>query len=230
MADVGGREAPALVAYGLRPLADNAISIDDPAGFELIYRNDINLVIWDRLNAPDLTSLMPAIPDARDVDPDAGPHLLRACSLGRDCADYLSGLLGLGSHILALGEDMTRLAALFMAVGSASAVSVRLERLEHNGCRLFHADNVQLRLLCSYVGPGTQWLDENVVDRRALGSKSNARICRNRKRIRTLPRGAIGLFKGERWPHNAGRGIVHRSPPIAAKGQSRVLLCMDLVD
>lgn len=230
MADAGIREAPGLAAYGLRPLAANAISIDEPAGFELIYRSDINLLIWERPGAPDMTPLMQKIPDARDVDPEAARHLLRARSLGRDCADYVSGLLGIGPHMIPVGEDMIRLASLLMAVGNASAVSVRLERLEHNGCRLFHADNVQLRLLCSYVGPGTQWLDESAVDRSALGSKSNARICTNRKRIRTLPCGAVGLFKGERWPHNAGRGIVHRSPPIAAKGQKRVLLCMDLVD
>jgi hypothetical protein len=37
----------------------------------------------------------------------------------------------------------------------------------------------------------------------------------------------VAVLKGERFPGNAGRGLVHRSPPIAGTNTVRVLLCID---
>jgi hypothetical protein len=43
-----------------------------------------------------------------------------------------------------------------------------------------------------------------------------------------VPSGAIALLKGDGWPEFAGRGIVHRSPPVDAD-TPRTLLTIDLV-
>jgi hypothetical protein len=34
-------------------------------------------------------------------------------------------------------------------------------------------------------------------------------------------------MKGDTYPGNAGRGLVHRSPSIEGSGQTRVLFCLD---
>jgi hypothetical protein len=37
----------------------------------------------------------------------------------------------------------------------------------------------------------------------------------------------VGILKGDAFPGNAGRGLVHRSPQIAGSGRTRVLFCLD---
>lgn len=46
-------------------------------------------------------------------------------------------------------------------------------------------------------------------------------------RIETIPPFAVALLKGSLWQGNGGRGIVHRSPAVAADEAPRVLLAMD---
>ncbi len=37
----------------------------------------------------------------------------------------------------------------------------------------------------------------------------------------------VGILKGSKYPGSAGQGLVHRSPPIAESGQTRVVFCLD---
>ena len=37
----------------------------------------------------------------------------------------------------------------------------------------------------------------------------------------------VGFLNGDAYPGNASRGLVHRSPALAATGQTRVLFCLD---
>ncbi len=37
----------------------------------------------------------------------------------------------------------------------------------------------------------------------------------------------VGAKKGDAFPGNAGHGLVHRSPPPAGTGQTRVPFCLD---
>jgi Protein of unknown function (DUF1826) len=61
------------------------------------------------------------------------------------------------------------------------------------------------------------------------GRRSNWRAVRARRRYRgalnELPRFAVGLFKGERRAGAAA--ILHRSPPIAGSGKTRLFLCLN---
>lgn len=133
----------------------------------------------------------------------------------------LPGSMGCGrTHLMA---DIARLAEMFAEIAGATMVRIRLEAIDGPACRLFHADRVGLRLLCTYAGPGTEWVPDHAVDRAALGD--NTRAITRQSAIRRLPRFAVGLFKGEAFPGNAGRGIVHRSPPV--RSAPRLLLCLD---
>jgi hypothetical protein len=85
---------------------------------------------------------------------------------------------------------------------------LRREVIETNACRRFHADFVTLRLLCSYVWLGTQWCRADAPDA----------ICE-------VPTGAIGVFKGRMLLDPPT--VLHRSPPIVATGQRRLVLTID---
>lgn len=123
-------------------------------------------------------------------------------------------------------RDLQDLIALAKRIAPQTpSVMVRLQRLEDAGCPLFHVDRVPLRLLCVYVGAGTEWLPEDAVDRSRLGTGSNASI-RDWSAVQRIGRGHVAVMKGDRYPGNAGRGLVHRSPE-ASPTQPRVLLAID---
>ncbi len=140
-----------------------------------------------------------------------------AAAIGAD----LPGTVACGRTRLV--ADIARLGAMFAEIAGAATVRIRLEAIDGPACRLFHADRVGLRLLCTYAGPGTEWVPDDAVDRSALGD--NGRAVTRPAAIRHLPRFAVGLFKGDAYPGTDGRGIVHRSPPVRAV--PRLLLCLD---
>lgn len=143
---------------------------------------------------------------------------------GPAAATVTAGLPGsTGCGRTRLTADIARLARIFAEIAGTTAVRIRLDAIDGPACRLFHADHVGLRLLCTYAGPGTEWVPDHAVARAALGD--NARAIPRKAAIRRLPRFAVGLFKGEAFPGNAGRGIVHRSPPV--RSAPRLLLCLD---
>jgi len=131
-----------------------------------------------------------------------------------------------------LASDLGALVHLFAGVSGADAVRLRVEAMT-NGCPLFHADRVALRLLCTYVGPGTQWLAPEDADRGQLGvpgrtpATSERAIVRAGAIIHTLPTAWVAITKGDAYPEEPGRGLVHRSPPTAGL---RWLVCVDLAD
>lgn len=197
---------------------------DQPDVLRRIVEPGVNLSLWQRptpgqtvgelalLDASDLPDLRrPTSPDSFDDDVSA---LLRRRNLDP-------------SRFVHWRSDLARLAALFFAVSSDLGVTLRLETTSEDGCRRFHVDRTRLRLLCTYRGPGTEWLSDAQVDRVAqAGGARNDGIIRFGAPSRFQPCW-VGILKGDAYPGNAGHGLVHRSPPIAGTGQTRVLFCMD---
>jgi hypothetical protein len=56
---------------------------------------------------------------------------------------------------------------------------------------------------------------------------ANTRIVRRGSGIRCSGPGDVVLLKGELFDGNRGRGAVHRSPPIEATGERRIVLTLD---
>lgn len=99
-------------------------------------------------------------------------------------------------------------------------VRARLEVVRNDACRKFHHDYVAMRLLVTYLGPGTEWLPEDASDRRFLGrhdldaEASNAGLVRDPSRVCRARAGDVVVLKGAAHPSTHGRGAIHRSPPI----------------
>ena len=115
-------------------------------------------------------------------------------------------------------REITDLVRMFADVAGLRSVDLRLETVKGDACWKFHVDRVAFRLICTYSGPGTQYVPADF-GRQAIAQQ----------RDYTGPLGIVetydvAVFKGaEASGHD---GIVHRSPPIRGSGQSRLLLCL----
>lgn len=131
-----------------------------------------------------------------------------------------------------LAQDAGSLAFLLATAVGARRAGVRIENDTSRGCPLFHVDHVGLRLLCTYAGPGTEWLAERDLVRSELGlrgrtpQQANASIASGPVR-RTAP-GHVAILKGALFPGEGRRGLVHRSPD-SGRGP-RLLVAVDVPD
>lgn len=110
-----------------------------------------------------------------------------------------------------LADFIAQLLHIANAVIGSRPLWLRLDRITDDGCRRFHVDYVQVRMLCTLVGPGTEWLPEFAVDRAHLRDGSQSQV-RDASAVRSIPSDAVALLRGERHP--LGSGVVHRSPPL----------------
>lgn len=197
---------------------------EHPRVLHRIQESEVNLSLWRRtpleMVAREVARLRAAdLPDVRCPT--------SAATFGADI-DALLQRQGLDPRAFsAWRADLHRVAGLFFAVSGTADVTARLETTETDGCRRFHVDRTRLRLLCTYRGPGTEWLPDEQVDRDAQGNGApNEQILRFGEPSRFEPFW-VGILKGDAYPGNAGRGLVHRSPPIAGSGRARLLFCLD---
>jgi hypothetical protein len=185
----------------------------DPLVLDAIRREDCNLAIWER-------------PDIADFAPLLGgtPQHLRFNSTLEELGTQLS--TGLRQHRFAakhlhdaLVADVAMLAERFCTALGMARFEVRLEVVTTDSCRKFHADYVRARLITTYVGPGTDWLD----------GKDAAAVARGDEpaRINRMEPGDVGLFKGKLATMHPA---IHRSPPISTTGEQRLLLVLNPVE
>jgi len=132
----------------------------------------------------------------------------------------------------ALAADVLHWVEAFAELTGANLVGVRMARLEAPMCPRFHTDRVTLRLVATYLGPGTEVLAEQDVDRSWLGHAAKGRadelsgLMRPGAQIVRAAAGDVVLLKGDSWPGNAGRGAIHRSPAQSAN-EARLVLTLD---
>ena len=133
----------------------------------------------------------------------------------------------------AIQADVARLLELYEDLLGCPAMGVRLELNTRAMCPRFHVDQVGLRLLCTYRGPGTEWLSDLTADRAKLGGGAArlpddvSGLVRDTAGIGQCAPFDLVLLKGCVWPGNERRGAIHRSPPVPALVAPRVLLAID---
>jgi hypothetical protein len=192
-------------------LATTAHQSTTPEALGAIRDPDCNLAIWQRALPADFAPLLAGTPsDLRfTCAPDDLPALLAEA--------LVEGGFGSDAALQkALIEDAAALAMHYCAVMGLARLELRLEVVSTDSCRKFHADYVTARLITTYVGQGTDWLDEADAARVAAGGEP--------QRINRLSTGDVGLFKGKlatAYP------AIHRSPPIAGTGAVRLLLVLN---
>lgn len=134
----------------------------------------------------------------------------------------------------ALLTDMAQLATVYADLLDCPRIGLRLEVVSQAMCPKFHVDRTGIRMLCTYLGAGTEWLDDRYVNRAALHARHESleafhqQLIMHPDAIQQAPAFAIVLLKGSLWQGNTGGGIVHRSPAIVPD-KKRVLLALDAV-
>jgi hypothetical protein len=201
-----------------------------------IRTKGINLCIWQRENKPYWHAAIETIltnPRSLALDLTAPTPT--------EVAEQLCSFLGVDSYaakfsLTSFGTDVATLAVLFATVSGVKRPRLRLTREEDGGCVLFHPDTPSLRMICTYAGPGTQWLENDNVRRQELGSRGRSHEAAtdaaviDPARIRTISTGHVVLFKGQLWPGEEENALIHRSPPIHSRGDYRILLRVDPSD
>ncbi|WP_339479899.1 MULTISPECIES: DUF1826 domain-containing protein [unclassified Pseudomonas] len=196
---------------------------DTPGVFTQILDDGTNLAVWQRqlpAHISDFASMVLAmdqpLAESRVLDLPAEDTLpaLRGLAAG------FSDLQGYEGFI----ADVSWLVSAFACLLGAQRVGLRLRALDKAMCPRFHVDHVPVRLLTTYAGVGSQWLEEGAMDRRRLAEPeaepSDPRV------IQQFRCGDVGLLKGEKWHGNEGLGLIHRSPEPAL-GQRRLILTLD---
>ena len=123
-------------------------------------------------------------------------------------------------------DDILRLATLFHATTKSGGIKLQLQIVTTDMCRLFHVDYYRQRLLCTYLGPGTEWLDYSNVERSALGNGDNNNLVKDAAAINRANRFDVLILKGKNFAEDE-LAVVHRSPPIVRDNKTRVLLKID---
>ncbi len=130
-----------------------------------------------------------------------------------------------------LYADLMDITKKFVSLCSDKDIGIRLERVTDDNCKAFHVDFLSLRLICTYHGPATEWLENSNVNRDGLGKNRNDLVCKNPNEIKKFNTNWVGILKGENYEGNKGNAIVHRSPQISdLKKSDRILLRMDTLE
>lgn len=191
--------------------------ISEAADLALVLDPDCNLVRLARRVPAGLTAYLQAAYAAGALRSGLRAELLPGATLAADALPDLPGRD-------ALREEVRQLASLLADLTDCPKVALRIEVLERAMCPRLHVDHVGLRLLCTWIGPATEWLADADADRSRLGTDD---VMPDPSALRRADAGDILVLKGEGWPGNAGHGVIHRSPALTPAQPLRIIAALD---
>lgn len=139
--------------------------VDSFESLNAIRLPEYSLALWRRAPLLDIDLELAALTAGAFRDGRVRVHAGKA----GDALSALFGEQGYDADTAFPGwlADMTNLCEGFFELTDGRAVTARLESLDRTACPRFHVDHSCLRLVCTYRGPGTEWLDDACVDREA---------------------------------------------------------------
>lgn len=179
-----------------------------PQTLNTIQETDVSIAIWQRSALSNMLGLkLDNIIDARftaDISElaDTLDDAMNEAGYERNSARDI------------LHMDVLMLANRFVNIMKTNKVEIRLKHVSTDSCRKFHSDYVTARLITTYLGQGTQWLDSDDAENRD-----------DPKNIQHMLAGEVGLFKGNAWSKD--NPAIHRSPPIEITGEERLMLVIN---
>ena len=194
----------------------------DPTVLAVIGQAQTGMAIWQRSHVGPMADLTRGL---RALSAEAMPHgrfisTLDGIKPALDgCYDHHTTEPKISLLRQALADDVQQLATIFQSITRSPYLDIRIQHMRHDACRYWHLDNVAYRLICTYFGPGTQWVDP------AKNQEVLAKRDRWEGHCETMEAGDVSVFAGACAQQKAG--IVHRSPPIKAAGESRLVLCIN---
>ena len=203
-----------------------AVRSEDPAVLAEVYKDNINIAIWRRELSDELGNTVESFADRN-------PAFTSSMTVSPESAlSSVSGALRTNEQC-PLSKNVAELVDMFCYLLGLKRAGLRIGVLNKAMCPRFHVDRVPCRLVTTYLGTGTEWLQHDAVDRSKLGPGSGGMpdlqsgLFKTPRDIERLNCGDVALLKGELWEGNEDAGLVHRSPAVAA-GDARLLLSLDV--
>ncbi|MEY3214346.1 MAG: hypothetical protein RIT28_4827 [Pseudomonadota bacterium] len=200
----------------LRP----SVFTDEIVGLSAIYTPGVRVVAWRR-------ALPVALSEAAARLVAEHRTFERACTVR--AGEPLAAPLDLPGEAnpgrAALLADIQELTQIFADLTGDHVLGLRLRVLEGTMCPKWHVDRLRVRLICTYLGPGTEWLE--VVD--GVERSPSPRILGLSPELapdHRLSPGWVGLFKGASASDHGHDAAVHRSPGVP-KGGARLILTVE---
>ncbi|MBX3167570.1 MAG: DUF1826 domain-containing protein [Candidatus Eremiobacteraeota bacterium] len=181
-----------------------------------------SLALWRRKPYPGsaamLDSILPDLSEFRQIlSPDQVRHRLASAFPARFWRNPLA---------LDWLDDVTGLVGVFCRELEVPHCQLQFDK--QRPCVRYHADNVPLRLVCTYRGPGTLWLDEDNVDLRAAEAKGtcNEDIVLRPEDVRQAREWDVLVMKGKQAKATP---LYHKSPPSRPGDPGSLVLKLDVV-
>jgi hypothetical protein len=215
-------DAPSISAVAHK--APHTISSSHRSALAHILKPHINLAVWRRevptpiSNWLSRCSVEEVTTRSRDID-ICVPAACVPASLGAAIAAQTTRQQ---ADISSLARDAAELAGLVARISQNPKVRLRLEWVTHQQCSNFHADRVPFRLVCTYHGPGTEWVSNATAER--LTSPESLPPA---DEIHRLTPGDVAVMRGWSNGDNAGMPLKHRSPPVDFPSVWRLFLAID---
>ena len=201
----------------------HAVVRSERIGLTHILRPEINLAVWQR-DVPSAISTWLSrfggedlLTQSHDID--------RPLRIEDVAATLLSELRGSDPAaecgVAALAHDAKELAQFFAQLSGSSTVRLRLDWVTEQQCPRIHADRVSMRLLCTYRGPGTEWIANDVT----LPSPD---VQPPESLLHRVGTGDVVIMKGL-LDDGCASPLRHRSPPLKGSAEWRLLLTLDPV-
>ncbi len=213
----------AVLSVGAQPRVLETINRDE-VGF--IVERQYNLAIYSRAVSHQLEMAVHALLKS------SFSGIEKVMAPTDDWHEIIALAIGLGTSVdwislEPLVNDIVRCCELFTGITNPQTLRLSLKVITTDACRKFHVDGYPYRLLCSYHGPGTEWVYNENVNRKQLGLGENKDIIKDWNGIQRINTFDVAILKGELPNQRTGKGIVHRSPPIQHTGEKRLVLRID---
>jgi hypothetical protein len=212
------------------PSASRTLFVADASELSRVRADDVALAIWRRRFDDATRAALLRLTEETEALDNHGE--LVAAEPGTFDA-LLAGVPD-GPAREALSADLALLVPAFAALVERAHVHGALRVVRHDMCRKLHSDRIPMRLLCTYAGPATEYVDGPDVRTAFLAradldiEEANRRVLRHPGALRHARVGDVLALKGDTWPGRRAPGAVHRSPPIEAGGRARLLLKLDV--
>lgn len=195
---------------------------ENQCDLQAIHQPDYQIGVWKRRLTP-----------ALEMEAEVLAHRdFEAFHFSGSCDNLLTELATFSddyrlSFSKTLQTDIHQLARWFATLLGTSSVRVLFGRITGDMCQRFHTDIVNLRLLCTYYGPGTLWAEPTAIEEKHVVRGTNEQMIKDPGGIHQVSTGYVALLKGALHEQSQLGGVLHRSPSIQEFGLNRLLLRID---
>ncbi|MEO0896451.1 MAG: DUF1826 domain-containing protein [Bacteroidota bacterium] len=194
----------------------------------VIREPNYNLVHWPRPQDVAITNFLESL-ITKDPLPPSLRETLKATEVADRLRDHLAPYASEGQKegFERLCKDVGELAVSFSKLASSPSLRTTFALIQNDMCRLFHTDAIELRLLCTYVGPGTLWVPDQFVNWDKMNEPSNEARVKDMAEVRQFAPFELGVLKGAMYDANNGQAVLHKSPTVTDHKIVRALLRID---